>query len=83
MNDKLKEIRDKYCREGSLVMLNTEVIGEIQSETYQLGRQEVIDEIEILAKKCFPYIALSDEHGFHFTKPPICNFLSKLNNLKK
>lgn len=50
MNDKLKEIREK-----ARTIIDTEDIGlrmyrsieveQIQSETYQLGRQEVIDEI--------------------------------------
>lgn len=48
MNDKLKEIRDKYITYSNPIdgeVFKANQVKRIQSETYQLGRQEVIDEI--------------------------------------
>lgn len=84
MNDKLKEIRDRVINNNpnSLLCLkatdNLKCLDEIQSETYQLGRQEVIDEIKNTITEHF-----RDRYtnGTKFIDVKI--ILSKLNNLKK
>lgn len=89
MNDKLKEIRDKYIipRQGGFAVFHIDGVKKIQSETYQLGGDEMIEE----ALKIFediPYHdvpVLIDQYGGTNieTRVDIQKLKDKLNQLKE
>ncbi len=85
MNDKLKEIREKHFKpEYISSKYYLDKLNPLQSETYQLGRQEVIDEIEkAISEHLSRHLQFRGRYanGTKFIDVKI--ILSKLNNLKK
>lgn len=90
MNDKLKEIRDRVINNNpnSLLCLkatdNLKCLDDIQSETYQLGRQEVIDEMNKFITGLIDDTSIYGQQSSRNLRIRILTeWKSKLNNLKK
>lgn len=85
VTDKLKQIRDKahpdIYENGEGLGYFTETVEEIQSETYKLGRSEVIDEIEKIVNEAKAK-DLKEQFGLN-TMVVLSVIQAKLNNLKK
>lgn len=86
VTDKLKQIRDKYDNDmNSTTPYNVElpysILMQIQTETYKLGRSEVIDEIEKIVNEAKAK-DLKEQFGLN-TMVVLSVIQAKLNNLKK
>ena len=73
--DKLKEIRDKHVTNHSRVIyvgVTEDEVIQIQSETYQLGRDEVIEEIKKQCEEYEPYINDDSYNGYQQFYETMC-----------